>query len=330
MKFTLVLVTSTILASAGFAETPLEMANRGARLYSAANYPEAESLYRRALAAWPQGQSGAYGRAILLNNLGELLRITGRYTEAELTINQAFETASALGAQAQGEAGKALDNLAVIYRTQGNLEKAESFALRAAPMVNGSEKPASHLVLATVYIEQRRFNDAEPLLQELAASNDQRTALTADIILATAALGQDNFSQGEAYARKALELAERTLAPNHPAIAMALNDLAQACRSQGQYLEAEKRYREAIAVWESSVGPNHPDLAKGLLGLAGLYRERERYAGAETLYRRALGILQHAYGDGAPQVLSARTELAELLRAEKRFTEASKIAPAVR
>jgi len=330
MKLTLAYLATAILASAGASDTPLDMANRGANLYAAANYTDAESFYRRALAAWPRQEAAARGRAIVLNNLGELLRITGRYAEAELTINQALEISEAIGGPALAEAGAELDNLAVVYRTLGDLVKAEAFALLAAPMVNDSEMSANRLLLASIYVEERRFQDAEPLLLEAAASGDARTALTADIVLATTALAQDNLAQGEAYARRALDLAQRTLPPNHPAIAMALNDLAQACRSQGRYLEAEKRYREAIALWESTLGPKHPDLAKGLLGLAALYHERQRDGGAETLYRRAIRILEQAFGDTAPQVLSARAELAGVLRAEHRPAEASKLAGGTR
>ena len=314
-----------MLAWAGVSESPLEMANRGVRLYAAANYPEAEALYRRALDEWPREAAAIHGRAIVLSNLGILLGDTGRYTEAVAALHEALGQLEAVGPVARREMAAALDDLAVIYRTRGDLAQAESYALRAAEIVDDAERPANRLVLATIYAGQGRFSEAEPLLLTLAASADAHTAITAHIILASAAIEQGKFVEGAEHARQALELAGRALPENHPAIAMALNDLAQACRAQGQYLEAEKRYREAIAIWETTFGPDHPDLAKGLLGLAGLYHERQRDAGAETLYRRAIRILERAFGDDAPQVLSARSEPASVLRSQRRVTEAESL-----
>jgi tetratricopeptide (TPR) repeat protein len=330
VKLTVVFLTTVMLGSAGASDTPLEMANRGARMYAVANYPEAESLYRRALAAWPQEASAVRGRAIVLNNLGELLRVTGRYDEAELTITQALKLSQSIGGAALANAGTALDNLAVIYRARGDLAKAEAYVLRAGQLVSDAEKPANRLTLASIYVQQGRYQEAQPLLTEIAAASDARTALTANLVLSTAALVQHNFAEGEAHARRALALAPGALPTNHPAIAMALYDLAQACHSQQRYGEAEKRYREAIDMWESTLGPNHPDYANGLLGLAAFYHERQRDAGAETLYRRAIHILAQALGESAAPVLSARAELAGILRGEQRFTEATKVAEGTR
>jgi tetratricopeptide (TPR) repeat protein len=324
MKFAIgVVITGALMAAQS--ESPVEIANRGASLYVSGNYHEAETCYRRALESWPQNGQGLAGRAILLNNLGELLRITGRYREAELTVNQALETAERIGPAGRGYESIALDNLAVISRARGDLDKAEEYALRADPLVDESQKRAHRLVLASIYAEKQSLDRAKPLLLEAAASSDGRTSLTADIILSTAALGQKEYSEAERYARLALELAARALPGTHPAIAMALNDLAAACQFQGQFQEAEKRYREAIAMWEASVGPNHPDLARGIMGLASLYHERQREAGAETLYRRAVTILEKALGSEAPLTQSARLQLASVLRREGRVTEAAKL-----
>jgi len=323
MKLTLIFLAAALLARTGQAETPLDIANRGAGLFAAGDYVEAESCYRRALDLWPAGAEAAHGRAIVLGNLGNLLRTTGRFPEAEAALTQALGQLKAIGAPAVPNAGFVLDDLAVLYRIKGDLARAESSALAAASMVSDEEKPANRLVLASVFIEQGRSEEAEPLLRGIVDSDDARAACTANLGLAAAALSQGHFTQGEDYARRALALAQRSLPPNHPAIAMARNTLAQACRSQGRYLEAERAYREAIGIWEAAFGPDHPDLAKGLLGLAALYHERQRDAGAESLYRRAIRILDRSFGANGPQAMAARAELAGVLRGERRFTEAA-------
>jgi len=327
VSFSLAFLCSLTQAQGG--ETALDMANEGARLHSQARYAEAEVFYRRALEAWPRDEAAARGRAIVLGSLGTLLRDTGRYPEAETDLTEAEKQSEAVGGPALTDAAHLLDNLAVLHRMQGNLAKAQWCAERAAPWADDTEKSANRLVLASVYIEQRRFRAAEPLLLETVASQDARTMATGYLSMAAAALAQDQFPEGEKYSRKALEIAAQALPRNHPIVAMALNDLAQACRSQGEFTEAEKRYREALSTWEIAVGPQHPDYARGLLGLAGLYHERRRETGAESLYRRGIVVLERVYGKSSSQVLVADSELADVLRAQRRYTESDKLSRAV-
>jgi tetratricopeptide (TPR) repeat protein len=134
-----------------------------------------------------------------------------------------------------------------------------------------------------------------------------------------------SFEEAEASARGSLERAHAARPVDHIAAAVALNDLAQACRFQNRNLEAERYYRDAIVEWETAHGPSHPDVAKGLMNLAAFYHERDRETGAEDLYRRAVAILERSFGPHYPQVLVARNELADVLRGERRFAESDKL-----
>ena len=328
MRFTFALLAAAVMAAGGGGggtETALDMANRGAQLFADANYGEAEVLYRRALEAWPQGEAAVRGKAIVLGNLGTLLRATGRYSEAEPMLQDAVKQLEAVGETANVDTARLLDSLAVLYRNQGDLAKAETYALRAAPMADEGEKPANRQVVASIYLQEKRYSEAEPMLRVDAEGGTGRAAITAYLNLAASDLMQGRSVRAEHDARRALELAGPVLPKSHPAVAMALNDLAQACRMQGQYMEAEQSYREAVAIWEETLGPNHPDLAMGLIGLAGFYHERQRETGAEQLYERALSILERTFGGNDSRVLVARNELADVLRGQRRYTESEKL-----
>jgi tetratricopeptide (TPR) repeat protein len=324
MKLTIFLFSAVTLA-AGASETALEIANHGTELFGEAKYAEAEALYRRALDAWPREAGSARGRAIVNGSLGALLSVMGRYGEAEPLLLEAEDQLEAMGPPAYPDAARLLDHLARLYREQGDLAKAESYALRAEPMMGEPEKATNRELLASIYLQQRRYRQAERLSLADAASTDGRTALTAYLILAVGAQAQGEYVKTGGYARRALELARQTLPENHPATATALIYLAQACRFEGQYVEAERDYREAIAIWEETLGPNHPELATGLLAFAGFLHERERDTAAEALTLRAIRILEQAFGKNAPQVLEARIELADVWRAEHRYTESGKL-----
>ena len=45
---------------------------------------------------------------------------------------------------------------------------------------------------------------------------------------------------------------EKTLGPEHPGVATALNNLAALYLAQGKYAEAEPLYQRALAIWEKA------------------------------------------------------------------------------
>ena len=323
----------TFLAQGADAGTASDLSVRAAQAYSQARYAEAEPLYRQAVEAWGQlGPAAARNHAVDLRNLGALLRATGRNAEAVQVLTDSLQELEATCGADSMEVSRALYNLAALYRAEGDLPKAETFAVRANDITSKrddateTERQGSRLILASVYIAQRRFNEADTLLRSFLDRVDRTLAVAVYDNLANISIARGAYREAESFAREALQRSRLTLPASHPAIAAAWNNLAQACRFQGEYLEAEAAYREAIDIWESGVGPSHPDVARGLMNLGAFYHERGREAGAETLYQRAAAIFEQAFGRDDPRTLSARNELAEVLRAERRFTEASKLA----
>ena len=91
-------------------------------------------------------------------------------------------------------------------------------------------------------------------------------------------------------AKKSLELAERNVGPDHPAVAISLNNLALLYKTQGDYAKAEPLYKRSLAISEKALGPDHPDVATSLNNLAGLYKKTGREKEAEALEKRAQEI----------------------------------------
>jgi len=330
MKTVLGLLLVTVVTQ-GADSTARDLSSRAADLFNHARYAEAEPLFREALEAWGKlGPEAALQRAIDLRNLGSLLRATGRYAEAEHLLSDAAQQLEEAGAPGL-ETGRALYNLAALYRTRGDLAKAESFALRASaivekqPDISVPERLSPRLVLSSVYIEQGRFGEAEAILHPMLDSADGPLAAAAYNNLSTIALARGEFKQAESYARQALYFAHLALPKDHPAVAAAWSNLAQASRFEGRYLEAENAYRQAIGIWENALGPSHPDVARGITNLAAFFHERGREAGAEQLYARATAILEQVFGKNDARALSARNELADVLRAERRYSESARL-----
>ena len=202
----------------------------------------------------------SFGRS--LNNMAELYRAEGRYTEAELL----FKRALALYEKASGpdhpDVSLPLSNIAGLYGDQGRYVEAEALYRRALAIREkafGPDHPTIGIVLsnlAELYRTQGRYDEAEPLY------------------------------------RRVLAIYEIAFGPNHPNTGDGLNNLALLLRDQGRYAEAEPRLKRSLAIRQGSLGADHPDVGIGLNNLAELYLAQGRYAEAVPVYKRSLVILE--------------------------------------
>jgi tetratricopeptide (TPR) repeat protein len=122
--------------------------------------------------------------------------------------------------------------------------------------------------------------------------------------------------------KRALAIREKALGPDHPDVAVSLNNLANLYDKLGRYGDAEQLFKRSLAILEKVLGPNHTDVGLSLNNLAGVYNERGRYGDAEPLYKRSLAIYERVLGPDHPNVALSLNNLAELYRAEGRYADA--------
>jgi tetratricopeptide (TPR) repeat protein len=130
------------------------------------------------------------------------------------------------------------------------------------------------------------------------------------------------FQEAERLYRRALAIDEASYGPDHPTVAVRLNNLAELLRATNRLTEAEPLYRRALAIDEASLGPNHRDVATCVNNLAELLHDTDRLTEAEPLYQWALAMGEASLGPDDPAVAVRLNNLAELLRATNRLTEA--------
>lgn len=130
------------------------------------------------------------------------------------------------------------------------------------------------------------------------------------------------YTEAEPLHERALAIGERAVGPDHPDVAMSLNNLAVVRWQQGRYVEAEPLYERALTIRERAFTPDHPDVATSLNNLAGLYLYQGRYADAQPLFERALAIRERAFGPDHPDVASTLNNLAVLFMKQYRYVEA--------
>ncbi len=151
-----------------------------------------------------------------------------------------------------------------------------------------------------------QFNEAARLLNQAACYLDDHA----------------RYPEAEPLYRRASEIWEKVLGPEHPDTASCLNNLAGLYRAQGRYKEAEPLYRRALEIKERVLGPEHPATALSLNNLAALYKAQGKYEKAEPLYRRALQIFEKVLGPEHPDTARSLNNLAALYDDQGKYEEA--------
>ena len=130
------------------------------------------------------------------------------------------------------------------------------------------------------------------------------------------------YEKAEYWKYRALEIDEASFGPDHPKVAIQLNNLAQLLQDTNRLDKAEPLMRRALEIDEDSFGPDHPKVAILLNNLAGLLKDTNRLDKAEPLMRRALKIDEDSFGPDHPDVAIDLNNLAGLLKATNRLDQA--------
>jgi tetratricopeptide (TPR) repeat protein len=130
------------------------------------------------------------------------------------------------------------------------------------------------------------------------------------------------YGAAEPLLRRTLAIDEAAYGPDHPSVAIDLNNLAGLLQHTNRLAEAEPLIRRVVAIFEASLGEDHPDVATALNNLALLLHDTGRTAEAEPLFRRALAIGEASLGADHPSVAIDLNNLAGLLQHTNRLAEA--------
>lgn len=196
---------------------------------SAGRYPEAEPLYKRAIALSEAvfGSEHPY-TALPINNLAGLYQSQHRSADAA----PLFERSLAIRKKALGDShldvAVSLNNLGGLYQSQGKFSQAEEYYRSAFDILSrvlGTKHPytATNLNnLAALYSVQGRWQEAEELH------------------------------------RQVLAIRRDSLGENHPDTAASLNNLATLFSHQARFDEAAPLFEHALTILQRTLGDEHP------------------------------------------------------------------------
>ena len=124
---------------------------------------------------------------------------------------------------------------------------------------------------------------------------------------------------------RALEIRERTFGPEHPEVAMVLNNMGTLCMMCGRAAEAEQYFRRSLAIKEAVHGPGYPGNAGTWLNLGFLANRQGNLDKGESLIRRAADLLEAGGGGGTRLWVSVLSAHADVLNELGRTSEAAAI-----
>lgn len=185
-----------------------------------------------------------------------------------------------------------LHNMALLYRTEGDVEAAESHYRRALA-IKTRRAPRSVTLhtsrqgLAMVLASRGRFAEAAQLLRE-------------NVALAEALIGRESERAADTEMK-----------------------LAMVLQQSGDYLAAGRHYREALGITERVLGRDSIDYAVVASQLATLEEQRGDLAAAEPLYRIATEIRRARRPPGDRTRVRNEVYWARVLARMGRMTEAS-------
>ena len=232
-------------------------------------------------------------RARLKSNLGGVLYVEGRYSEADAHYQQALE---------------------LLERTveTRHLEVADILLKRGSALVAlGRQEEAQALIQRALALREASLGPEHPEVGQALA----------DLSMVRGLRGE--ATEAERLAARSLEILERVLGPENPGLAPALEALTTARFVQGRdYAALLPQLERVLRLYEASEGPESTHAAVLVNNMASALRHLGRLPEAEKGFREAISRLERKRGPRHPLLVPMNRELAMTLSAQGRFTEA--------
>jgi len=143
--------------------------------------------------------------------------------------------------------------------------------------------------------------------------------------LAKTYLGLGEYNPAETHARKALEIDQRELGPDHLSTCQALTNLTGVLVKKARFTEVEPMLKQALEHHEQLFGRTHEVTAQTIDNLTQLYAAMERSEEAITLAKELLDIRTATIGEERIETLGVMNTLAILFADIRQFDDSESL-----
>jgi tetratricopeptide (TPR) repeat protein len=134
-----------------------------------------------------------------------------------------------------------------------------------------------------------------------------------------------NSEESIATAKRAVAMAEKTLSPQDPRLAVDIGQLAFRLQQAGRMAEAAPLYDKAVTAAETTQDIDCYELTVLYGNVSSFYMTQKRFAEAEAVLRQAAEAVADVQPPLKPLIVKVRAELAAVLREEGKEAEAEEI-----
>jgi tetratricopeptide (TPR) repeat protein len=261
----------------------------------------------------------------------------------------AFSAAIPAAAEQKDKVDIMFDELNQLYGS-GKLAEALTLAIKTRDIAEkeyGTDDRRFHRAVRAVelmHMEQRQFDQAEPIYQQLLAKQEQILGPDHEDVAKTLSqfgtlrMLQGRNEEAESYYRRTLAIQDKIASVKPAEHADTLGRLGRFLAGQKRYdeaepllkraraimeAEAEAQYKRSVEVIEKTKGPDDPEVAKALRTLAQFYVHAEgQQAKAAPVYQRMIAILEKAKGPDDFDLVAVLHGLGYAQTSTRNFTEA--------
>jgi len=254
-------------------------------------------------------------------NLTNLYVTRAEYTKAEANANSILQRLDKNQPTSALIEGASLAALSRVSARLGHYAKSEDYANQlikrdeASSGTNSTDYARSLERLAIVYKDEKKYAEAEPLLQKAKAIIAKQLPdhpYLGDVLVDQAELfiDQGKYDDADALLQQAIKIRKAAFGSEHPDVAECLIDIAYVKAQQNKLDEAEAAYKRALAIDLKTIGEEHPNYARAVSLLGLLYASMHNNDEAEARLTEALRLREKILPPEHPDIALSMSQLA--------------------
>lgn len=309
---------------------------QGDRSLDAGKQPEAEELFKRAVADLEKLNNKAASPVLssIYDRLANLYNIQAKYAEAERCFKSALALKEYDSATVKSDLILNLTNIGTVLKNASKYTAAEEYYEKALQLTEKTSKVEDPLVaaaaaeLADAYCAGGKFELAEKGFKRVLAIYEKslppESAQIADTLSSMGRVYSEQglYRQAEPFCLKSLSIRQKLYGDDNSIVARTKANLATIYGKLGKISEAARIMKEALETTEKLDGPSSRTVGSLAKNLGSIYAEQGRYIDAEKLLKRSLVITEAKMGPEHPEVATPLQTLGILYQLQGKYAEA--------
>lgn len=220
----------------------------------------------------------------LLNRLGSLASISGKYNDGEKFLTQALKIAKKILGEENEKVAIYYSELAIIYSHVGDYEKAIEFTEQA------------------LKIEEIHYEDNHIFIAIRCAN------------LTSFYRNVGSYDKARDYGIRALDISLKNFSPEDPRVAVCQSELGLVYKDSGHFDKAKELLKQALESDKINYEQSDPRVANRKSNLGMVYRDLKEYDKAFTLVKESLDSDVKVLGEKDPGVIIRKSNLGMILK----------------